>query len=460
MSVRIGFIGLMSLLHFLFGISTIQLIHWATPILTTLIALGYAGVVYRSTKNSLFAFAITFFFSLWATSTFVLSITTFDNAFGQVFVLGSIFFALGQKNSWRRAIGVFISATLVGLTHLESFIFLCLVVGLYGLITISFNRSLMIFFKTEKKLILAFMFSAAITTWHWFNQIIKIFHGYSVTADPAGNASIPYAHVTNFSGFWSFLTTGIPNRITTMVVIAAIVSLIVTITRHNNREIRLFTAYIFSGYIVVLYAILRASIPINRAILLLPVSILLGYGLYHASRYLYQSRYRFVTLTVFILILLFIFPPAEYVSYLRRFPRAISSTVPKGLNELNNYITEHQSTSIIIISDIKPDIRAASAYYGLWYNWITAILPLSITERQVCLYLGTMENLRMRRPTVSASRPEYKDASLVGISCIQKLRQPVEIFQIQGIGQGPYPLKGNNIQVEYLAPTLVRISEK
>lgn len=426
---RMGFIGVVALVHQLTNISLNTLMVWVTPMLVVILAFGIAGLVYQVADRNLFALAMGFFFSLWFTSYFALSVSTFDNAFGLALTFLTLNIALILKRGWIRGGLFFFGTLLIGITHLESFGVLSLIIILYWLLFAIQQRTWVAFKYQNSDILLSWGAALLGTGWIWWGSLRKITSGYLGKADPGGNASIPFANIHNLTEAGKYFSTSISGSLAILIVITAVIFLLVKLFRRQRKEHCMALAYILSTYAVLMYAVLRKSIPINRATLLVPVPMLLGLGTYYLYKLLRLRMRLFVSILFFVLVILTFKLPLEYIDYMSRFPRAIGSNF-YSFQELSDYVAKNNINSFVVVA--HTDSKAASAYYGLWRNWISATAPLPTSQRAHCLYLGSFENLIKNQPTYWKDNYEYYTTSLVGLECIKSLPEPPKYFVIYG----------------------------
>lgn len=428
---RIGLITVLSFVQVMTRMSLVSLVVWMTPTLVVLLALGTAGLVYYAAGRRWLAFGVGFFFALWFTSYFALSISTFDNAFGLAMTLTILNLVLFLPKGWWRGILIFLGAAVIGTSHLESFGILSFILLIFWTLSALQERSLKKMIVHDMDIIVAWSGSALTTAALWWPLLHTIATGYIAKADPSGNASIPYASSHNITEVFSYFGTSISGPLAITFAALAVALLFYLFLRKPNSAHRMVLAYVACLYAVLMYAAIRKSIPINRAALLVPVPFLLSLGFYYLFAFFRRRLNWYVTVFALSSVVVILGLPIEYQNYLARFPKAVSSNY-YSFQELGDYVRKNSVNSFVVVADINTNTAAASAYYGLWNNWISATAPLPTHNRSYCLYLGSINNLLKGLPSSRTGNIEYYSTSQVGLACSKTLPSAPRYFVLYG----------------------------
>lgn len=455
---RFGFVLAMGLIHLITRVPILTEAAWASPVLMILTATGVASLVYAAAGRSLLAFALTFVITLWSALNVLLSTGIFDNAFAMVMVFLALWILRWDGPSWRRGITFFVMAGVIGGTHFETFVFFSLITVLYEGLQLYHHRSIQRWWAREYDTLVAICSGGLIGAWHWARTLKTLVSFYTTTAGPNGNASIPYAQSTTWASVSNYLKTGIPDNTALWLVFVAVTVLGYRALRRRDRAADQFLSYVLAGYAILLYAVFRGSIPINRAILIVPINALIGFGIYSLIRLGNRSRTMLSVLVIMVTYLIFSTPTA-FVATIRRLSPSISPTTFAAYQSLATYVRGHHIKAYVVIVDIPTSERAASAYYSLWTNWLSATRAVGTTTDQFCIYLGSLANYYHRIPTTRQDRPEYNNTSLAGQKCMDHLTfayyttQPT-VFVIQGIYSTSYQQPAWNAVTDVVAPNL------
>lgn len=459
---RYGFILGVGTIHLLTQVPIITLITWASPVLMLLTAAGVALIVYMASRRSPLAFCLAFSVTLWSSTTVQMANGTFDNAFALSVLFVTLWALFWRGPSWRRGLWTLAGATIIAHTHLETFIFLALITVAYHLLLIHHYRSVRIWWKQELDVIVAAVGGGLAALLYWAPALNTIFSFYTTPAGVGGNASIPYVRSTDWGAVLNYLRTGLNDASTLVLALTALAVLGYRSWRRGEQLTNLLLAYIVAGYGILLYAVLRGSIPINRALLIIPVSAMVAFGVYCVLHIIRRWPIA-VTLLFVTWVYLVLANPATTVAILRRTNPSISPTALASYRSLATYVYRHQITSYIVVSDVPPHERAASAYYSLWTNWLVATRPAGYSPDQVCIYLGTLDRYRRDEPTTRQSGGEYNSTSIEGQRCRTELEGkspvPPAVFVISSLYPGTKAptTKGSTI-VEPIGPSLYRVT--
>ncbi|MFH1171019.1 MAG: hypothetical protein V1778_00580 [bacterium] len=458
-SSRAGMITIVAALHSVTNISYINAYRMLTVVFMVLLALGTALLSTTVSRKRVTTFLITFFFALWYQYYFMLSLSTFDNALGVILVVFSCYFLAEKTKKKENAIAFSSLSILLAITHLESFAFLMLILGLFIVFRIVARRSMVQAVRENAWFCIAGIATSAVALLQWSTLIRSIVQTYAKTADVGGNASIPYAADRSFREFLHYAGTGVVDHATLVLFLIGLTFLVFLVKQRSSvRDRTAVIAYFLAAYGILLFSVLRASIPINRSILLLPVPLGIGMGL---SWYvvLLQRKRKFGIAGVSIVLLFFaLLPISKYVEYVKRVPPSISQTVYAGIADLNQYQQAQIDGSYVVLSNTQNEVKAASAYYLLWYHWLTALLPLPDTTKGYCAYFGLLENFPDLRPTVRPANQEYNDTNVESLSCIRSLpKSSPRLFVVRGLYPGQFPPQRDTFTVRQITENLVEL---
>lgn len=441
-SSRAGMVTIVGALHSTTGVSILNIYRAYTVASMVLLALGTALLATTVHQKRMTTFLSTFFFALWYQYYFMLSLSTFDNALGVILVVYSCYFLSSKTRKKENAIAFFSLAALLAVTHIESFAFLMLILAIFFIIHVLKSRSIVSVIREKFWFLLATISAAVIALFQWLKFIGSFFQSYSKTADVGGNASIPYAENQSLGGFFHFAGTGITDTPTVLLFLIGIVLLVFLAQKKPNDSGRtVLIAYILAAYLLLLFSVLRASIPINRSILLLPVPIVVGLGMSWYFTFLQRERKIGVASISAVFLFFAILPTSKYLTYVQRVPPSIHHSVYDGIVDLDRYQADHVTGSFVVLGNTQQEVKAASAYYGLWYYWLTTILPTSDKTKGYCVYFGSLSNFSSLLPTVRSENQEYNDTNKESLRCIQTLPQtePIRLFSIRGLYPGVFP---------------------
>lgn len=426
--LRQGFVFFMVALHKITHVDIVLLLRIITPVIITGTAFSMARLVSKVSPSPRSAFLWTFTFALWSTNYFSLSISTLDNAWSYmigIFALGEIIVSQARR---RRAIVFALLGILVGFTHLETFALLSFVFLLFLVLRFLQKRNIRQIWLSEKEVILAYLLMAVLTTYHWRSLLRSTVTVYSTTADTGLNAGIQYASSHGWDEIVRYLQTGISNASVGVVILVTILFMGYKYLRKGERGVTMLLAFTLASYGILLYSVVRGSIPIDRAMLLVPAPALFGYGLSlvvsPAVRYLPLA----VSLLIFPTIFIYTKLPTAYASMVKRFPQSIRPPAYEAILNFNAFVYQQVPGSYVIVVDIPAAERAATAYYLLWKNWFDATSPSLGYGTPHCTYLGTIENAIQKVPTVRKDNPEYNSTSEFGVDCLRNIRSDARIF--------------------------------
>lgn len=454
---RMGYIGLSAAIHLLLGAPLITLQVAATLLTSTLIALASALLVYRPTAGGTTRFAFVFLLVLWSHGFFALAITTIDNAFALAFALFALGILARSDGSPRSVVAFGAMTALLAITHLETLAFLLVTVVVFLLLTALRTRDLGAVLRRYRWYFAAGVPSLGLAVLQWGPTLGGIVGGYLQRGDPLGNASIPYADPKSISAVLRYLSTGIAGPFETMLfLLGAGVALGYYLRRADQRTATAVAAYGIVAYAVLVFSVVGGSIPINRSTPLLPVSLFLGLGVATAFRWLVQrSRIGAGAVGALALLIITLTVPT-FAIYALRFPPSIHHQSYAGLSELTTFVREQDIPSFVLLGETPPDVVAASAYYGLWTNWLTALAPLPDATRAHCVYLGRVENLVRGEPTLRDGNREYNETSAEGLRCVRTLPPDAPIFVVRYLYAPGFP-NGAGIQSTPIGEHVVQV---
>lgn len=459
LSNRTGFITLMSTFHVVLGIPLVTLYMFFTVGAITLLSGASAFLASRLFPERRLPFLLTFLAVSWYTPYFALSASTFDNALGLFFMLSALVFFASLREGWKGVALFTVAAVMTLLTHLESYLLLLLILVIYAVVVVLSEKSLRMFFRRHRPYILMVILTILLAVIQWADVISVIFSHYANPVDQSLNAAIPYSQSRSLHEFVQLLSTGIPNLLYIVVFLIGIAVTYVLRTKENTKKISyVLLAYLVGAYSLLLYSVLRSSIPLNRSVLLLPVPVFIGIGLTFCLDFFYRRLRLRALSSVAILFILIVFPVPAYWLYVQKFPVSISTEVFHDFVTLNDYVVEKKITDFILITNTDPYTTAASAYYGLWHNWIESIFPLEDGVHSSCVYFGTLENFSQLKPTVRSANNEYNETNIDSLSCIQKLPATAEVFMIKGLYAGNVPSSTPSMYVKQISPRVLQIT--
>ncbi|MEK7518883.1 MAG: hypothetical protein AAB549_03085 [Patescibacteria group bacterium] len=454
---RFGFVLVMSVIHLVTRIPVMTEVAWASPVLMVLTATGVASLVYAATQRSLLGFSLTFAVTLWSPLNVILSTGTFDNAFGMVLLFLALWILRWTGPTWWRGIVLAIVAGLIGWTHIETYALFLFIVALYEVLRLYRHKSIRLWWAHEYDIITAILSGVLVGVWHWAGTLDRLFTSYTTKVGPGGNASIPYAQSATLTSVINYLQTGIPDSTVLWIVLVTLIVLGYRVLRRHDRATDLFISYILVGYAVLLFAIYRSSIPINRAILLVPANALIGYGIYYIIRLPKRLHLTIGVLVVIWAYFVFVTPTA-FIATIRRLSPSISPTTFAAYQSLATYVRDHRITTYVVLVDIPTHEPAASAYYQLWTNWLSATRSVGTTTDQFCIYLGSLTNYRQNVQTLRDNQQEYNDTSLEAHRCFNRMINAFPgtptLFVIQGMYFSSFSQPAWSAVTEVITPNL------
>ncbi len=434
LSNRVGFIALMAAVHSITGISIITLQSFVPAATTTLLALSSALLASRIFRKSTVLFLLTFSLTFWSQAYLTLNILTTDNVIGLSFALFTLYvLSLGISN-WKYAFLFSLTTTMVAISHFESYVLLISCLVFYFLFLLILEKwSLKKIITDNFRVIYAIILTMVIAYLNWADVIVVILKGHTDRTGSADNASIPYAHATTLQEIWTYLTTGLSTEIHIAFFILGMIFIIKTFLKDKSKPAAILLGYIITCYIILLYSILKSSIPINRSVLLLPVPLIIGIGISHLI-ILCKNKFRMpLWLLIMFIPLLISSSIPSYIERLRQFGYSIQPQTYQSFLHLNDYLKEKNIRNFIIVTNTPTNTLAASAYYGLWNNWALSTLPLPDKTRHMCIYFGTLNNLNKNLPTVRAGNQEYNDTSAYTLECIKTMPSDKKVFIIKDL---------------------------
>lgn len=457
MPQRLGFVAVVAGVHLVTRISISTILVWLTPTIMVGMAIGAASLVSAVTNRSRVAWCLAFLATLWSSQTLALSMGTYDNAFAMAMIFVALWIVRWSHPSWRRALLLGLTAVVIGLTHLETYILFMFMTVLYEGVRWLRYRRWGAWWHEEKDVFSALAVALLITVWHWAAYLSKLLTFYTTTADPEGNASIPYAQSSTLGSYFTYAKTGLPTTLFLCIAGVSVVMVGVMMLRRRQRILDLFACYIVAGYLVLAFAVVRGSIPINRAVLLVPVNVLLGYGWYVVVRYV--SRIRVVS-SMFVVLMAYVLlaAPVNFVDTMKRYTPSIRPSTYAAYQSLAAYVRDHHISTYVVVADIPTNEHAASAYYGLWTNWLAATRPANTMTNAYCIYFGNLASYRNR---VAATRPqqqEYNDTTKEGLRCTKSLTTDPVVFVIKDIQPAAFPLNDWYATTDVVAPHLGVVS--
>lgn len=456
---RIGTTILFAGLHLLTGASLIQLGTVFPIILMVIFALGSAFLAFQCVQKSLTLFVLVFTLVLWYSNTFYISISTFDNAIGLILLLIALFSFVGiTTNKWWYLI-FFASLFSLAIIHFESFAFCIFIFVLFLIIEIISERSFKYLYDTYKFSGLIIISSLILAMVKWSNILVKTISGYYNNLGVGLNASIPYAQERNFTELLKYAKTGLSNEPVIIIFLIVVIMLLFqqTTNKFKDSKINILMAYVFAAYLILMYSVFRASIPINRSVLLLPVPLMIGVGLFSFIQILHKLKIVSYVIFTFLIVLFIILPIINFSSIINRVSASIQVPSYNGLISLNTYVKEQHITYYYVVTNTPSDYRSASAYYSLWNNWIQSIMPLPGKQNGYCMYFGTLENFFNKIPTVRTNNQEYNDTSEFSTECLNSIPPDSPIFIISNLYPGIFPRVDNTISAEKIADNLFKI---
>jgi hypothetical protein len=457
-SNRMGYVGLAAAAHALLGVPLVSLQGAATVATTTLLALASGLLVYRG-RTAGFRFALVFLLVLWSQGFFALTITTFDNAFALAFALLALAVVGRRADPSRGSAAAFgVCAALVALTHLETFAFLVATLCVFLILSVASRRRVVAVLREYRGYFAGLVPALLLVALQWGSTIATIVSGYFRRADPAGNASIPYAQPESVGDVWRFLTTGVVNPVQGALLILGLGTVaFLAFRRDASRGSLVLAAYGATAYAILLYSVLGGSIPINRSALLVPVPFFVGLGVAVVLRWLFErSRLRLAAVGALGIVAVAVTVP-PYARYALRFSPSIQKSAYQGLQELNTYVRAHGFTHFVVVADTPSDERAASAFYGLWTYWTLALFPLPDGDRLHCVYLGTLENYRRSEPTDRPGNPEYRETSEFSLGCVRDLPARPPAFLVDGLSPSDFASAVARSDGARVAPRVIRV---
>ncbi len=436
---RVGFIALMTTVHQASGVSLVTLQWIATYAIMLLIALSTAVLAAGVSGRRTTVFLLTFFFTFWSTSYFAMAVTTFDNALAIAFIFLTLALLSRTNGSWRSAAGIGLPMLVVALTHFESFAFLLFALVLYVGMMVIRDRAVGDTWRRLRPIMIVTAGICLLAVLQWRDVLGHIFTSYSATADTTANASIPYAAGQSLADVVPYLSTGISTQLQIILAILGLVFVVAMAFRRRSNEALGVLAYIITAYTVLVFSVVRASIPINRSTPLLPATLLIGLGLSALLSWLVARHGRALAMFVTIGLIVLLYPIASFRAYADRFPVSISSASYAGYQELQSFLADQPQTNYILAVNIRADEAAASAFYGLWRNWATAMLPLPTTNPGFCIGFGALSDVLQRRSTTRVNAQEYNDTNEASLDCIRKLATDTPVYMIEGLQPGAWP---------------------
>lgn len=458
LSDRFGIITLLSVLHKVLGVSLIQLSIYLSVGLNLVLSLVSSLLAYRALRTNLTVFIASFIFVFWSVNNYILTISTFDNALGLTYALLALYCVV-RVNSWFGVVPFFLFSMMVALTQFETFVFFVLMLGVYFLILTASNRSFVRAFRHTYRYIVSFALVTVISIFHFSNQIVSIFTAYTQRGDPLLNASIPYANTRSLLDVLNYFKYGITTGPLILVFCLGLVFVLWMVKRKENGHTNVLLAYFIASYSLLLYAVVRSSIPINRSIMLLPTSLFVGIGvgkLITLLRNRLSAKHYIAAIAAVMVSVLFLIP--SYFAWTMRISPAIHSQVFRGFQQLNGYIEKNPVNNFVIVADTMPNEKAASAFYGLWYYWSQAIFPLPAGNSTYCIYIGTYKNYKLGTPTVRSDNEEYNSTSVESARCLAAMNgKRVPVFMIRGIAPTEYSRIAQRPETQVISSDLIRV---
>jgi hypothetical protein len=439
LSNRIGFVTSMASVQSVTGLPNVSLYIYFTVFITTLFSLFTALLASRVFLRH--TFVLIFLATFWFVNSLALTTTTFDNALGLSLCLLAVYALSKRSENAVHAIPFFIVVLALSFTHFESYLFFLGVFVIYALLVIFQKRSVGIFIREYKWFILPVIVSTVVAYIHWSDVVSAIFTYYTVSADPTGNASVPYSQSASLREFFRLTQSGIWSYAQSVVSVLGLTVLAWSVLRKKDSHAIPVLAYALAGYALLFLAVMRGSIPINRAVIMLPTAMLFGVGL--AQLITFASRIAVIKKVLFLLILIssIALPVLSARSFISRYPVSITPETYQGIQELREYVQKNNIRSFVIVTNTPEGTLAASAYYGLWNNWSEAVLPVKNSDMEYCIYFGKLENYFFDLPTVRGENQEYNDTNTESRRCVGAMQKSPAVFIIQGLYPGSYPPK-------------------
>ncbi len=458
LSDRFGIVTLLSVLHKVLGVSLIKISIYLSVGLNLMLSLAASLLAYRAFRSNIVIFSTSFVFVFWSFNNYILTLSTFDNALGLTFALLALNFVV-KGDRWFSVVPFFFLSTMVALTQFETFVFFTMMLGVYFILLAIFQRSILKAFRLKFRYVVTFVLVMVISFFHFSSQISTIVKAYTQRGDPLLNASIPYASSRSLQDILSYFKYGIESGPLIFLFLLGLALLLWLIKRRENGYTNVLLAYFIASYALLLFAVVRSSIPINRSIMLLPTSLFIGIGVgtfVSVLRDRLSSRYNVAAVAAVLVSVLFLMP--SYIAWTMRISPAIHSEVYRGFQQLNGYIKENNIANFVIVADTNPDEKAASAFYGLWYYWSQAIFPLPTQNSTYCIYIGTLRNYKLGVPTVRIGNEEYNSTSIESARCLTAMNgKRVSVFIIRGIAPTEYSKIAQRPETHVISRDLIRV---
>lgn len=457
LSNRTGFITLMSTIHTALNIPLVTLHTLFTIFSISLLSILSAMLASHLIQPRRMTFVLTFISVSWYTSYFALSVSTYDNALGIIFMLSALVFLTCVSRGWKGATLFALAAVMTLLTHLESYLLLVCILFVYSVFEYFRLSTFTKWIQVNKPYVVVLVLTLLFAGIQWADVIAPIFSQYASPSLQGVNASTPYSQTRSLAEFFKLLTTGIPSTVYAVLFVVGVYGVYTRRKQDNPRLSNILLAYLVAAYGLLLYSVLRSSIPINRTVLLLPVPLFIGIGVAQITTFFSKHSATRVSPTLASIVFLIVLPSMAYQVYVQRFPVSISPDVYTDLTSLNAHVLRNDVSHFILVTNTDSQTQAASAYYGLWSNWIQSIFPLEDGTRASCLYFGKVENLPRRVPTVRAENTEYNATNIESLSCISKLPENSKIYLAKSLYSGNPPVSTSSVRVTEITSTLFEI---
>ncbi len=370
---------------------------------------------------------ISFFTILFSAQYLHLSISLFDNLTALT-ILALVIYQISDLNilhSKARMITVAGLIAALSITHFETFAFTLLLIIIWFILLTAFQyRKVWISIKKYWYLYLGILGVIVVAFLFWGPAAKLIIQGYT-NAPGNGDVSVHYADTAqSIGGYLSFLgkfTQSYLNiTFTGVLSIIGVLALLQRRKRNKNNSDLPLLAWIVAAYLLLILAIVRRAIPIDRATLFVPIALIVATGLSAVMVYIR----RFFVLRILLLIAIFVIYLSVYIQAIDRQKPTLTKDTFQDLNDVKISVlslSKQDQQRIVFLTNTPADEMAGSAYYGLWKYWLDATM-IETTSKQSCVYFGTYESYRNR--SFSSPRdgnPDYNGWNKNSADCIRLL---------------------------------------
>lgn len=429
---RVGFIFLSEILVLMLGAAPLE-VFLILPLALFLLFNAFISLIFfQAFDRSRTAFLVCFLMLLVNARFLNTLIGLFDNLFAFTLMAFSFYIlVLPMKkdyNNPRLSILLFLLLVAIGMTHIHTFAYMFGIIGLFFVLSVSWKK-----FQSDWKRfrgLLAALAGAMVAALMLAGSIFLTMVKNRITPAESPDASIPYAEIqeSTISGYLLEIMSHheLLIGLNIFLVLFVIGAFFLAYKKGANPAKNIILCWLAVSYGIFLFALMRGSIPINRAAAYFPVFFIAVFGLVGLIELAKTRNKR--TAAVILFIAFFMAGIAFFSTLLDREPTLELETINR-LDETRRYIENEGIKKAVFVIQVPDSEEAAGAFANLWTFWINSSMR-RIESLDYCVYFGEAEDvLEEKYPSTRKDNTgDYDKTSAIYARCLEGLDRPYEVI--------------------------------